>query len=263
MIKLIASDLDGTLLLPDGSLPEEIFGLIQTLQSRGILFTVASGRQYESLKQLFAPAADNVLFIAENGALIFYKGMRIFGETLPSARLSGVLDIVRQEQNAYPLLCCADYAYVEDDYPPFIAECSKYYPHLKHVERLENAPETDAVCKIAVFDEHGAAANSGRKLPEKLPDFRVIVSGNVWSDISMPETNKGKALLFAQKYFRLKQDECMAFGDYMNDLELLLACGHRFVPENGFPVLKERIGKVIPSNAEKGVIRKIKEILGE
>ncbi len=263
MIRLIASDLDGTLLLPDGSLPSEIFFLIRKMAARGILFAIASGRQYESLRRLFAPVEEKVLFIAENGALVYYRGRRLFAEALPAARLGGILQAVRTQQGVYPLLCCAERAYAEAEDPLFLAECIKYYPNFSRTDRLEDVPERDAVCKIAVFDRRGAAEFSGKTLPALLPDLRVIVSGNVWTDISMPETNKGKAMTFAQRYFHLGREECAAFGDYMNDLEMLLACGHAYVPANGFPPLQEKIGSIVPSNAEKGVLQKIKELLGE
>lgn len=263
MIKFIASDLDGTLLLPNGELPAETFTLIENLHARGVLFCVASGRQYESLKRLFAPVADKIVFIAENGALVFYKGERVFCENLPPDALDAALHIIRQEENVYPLLCCENNAYVENDYAPFYNECKKYYPNFKTLPRLEDCPELDSVCKIAVFDERGAAVHSGKSLPKKLPDLRVIVSGKVWSDVSMPTVNKGNALVFTQKHFSLKKEECAAFGDYMNDLEMLLSCGRAFVTENGYPALKERIASVIPSNAEMGVIGKIKELLEE
>ncbi len=261
MIRLIASDLDGTLLLPDGSLPSEIFSLVREMTARGILFTVASGRQYESLRRLFSPVEEDVLFIAENGALVYYRGERLFAKTLPADRLNGILRAVRSQEGAYPLLCCAEGAYTDADYPPFVAECAKYYPRFRRLGNLENCPERDAVCKVAVYDRRGAALFSGRALPALLPSLRVIVSGKVWTDISMPETNKGNAMKFAQNYFHIEREECAAFGDYMNDLEMLLACGHAYVPENGFPALKEQIGNIIPSNAEKGAVQKIKAIL--
>ena len=58
MIKLVASDLDGTLLLHKAqSLPEEIFSLIRQLEELGIMFVAASGRQYPNMTKLFAPVA--------------------------------------------------------------------------------------------------------------------------------------------------------------------------------------------------------------
>lgn len=70
MIKLVASDLDGTLLLNGAqSLPEELFPLIKELKELGILFVAASGRQYANMKRMFAPVVDDMAFIAENGGL--------------------------------------------------------------------------------------------------------------------------------------------------------------------------------------------------
>ena len=80
MIKLVASDLDGTLLLNGAQqLPEEIFPLIRELKKLGILFVAASGRQYPNMRRLFDPVADEMAFICENGALavrnekVFYQ----------------------------------------------------------------------------------------------------------------------------------------------------------------------------------------------
>lgn len=70
MIKMIASDLDGTLLLNKAqALPEEIFSLIRELKELGILFVAASGRQYPNMKKLFAPVVSEIAYISENGAL--------------------------------------------------------------------------------------------------------------------------------------------------------------------------------------------------
>ena len=70
MIKLVASDLDGTLLLNGAQqLPEEIFPLIRELKKLGILFVAASGRQYPNMRRLFDSVADEMAFICENGAL--------------------------------------------------------------------------------------------------------------------------------------------------------------------------------------------------
>lgn len=74
MIKLIASDVDGTL-VEDGTfrLNPEYYDLIKELDKRGILFVAASGRQYSSMKRLFSPVLDNMDFISESGAAIWKK----------------------------------------------------------------------------------------------------------------------------------------------------------------------------------------------
>ena len=70
-IKLICSDIDGTLLqYGKKELEDEIFEQIRELHRRGILFCPASGRQYTSLRKLFAPVADCCVFLCENGGVI-------------------------------------------------------------------------------------------------------------------------------------------------------------------------------------------------
>ena len=69
MIKLIACDMDGTLLDSQKRLPPDISSVIRALKEQGVLFAVASGRQYAALRRDLKEIADDILFICENGAL--------------------------------------------------------------------------------------------------------------------------------------------------------------------------------------------------
>ena len=75
MIKLVVTDIDGTL-LPEGTdhLNPELFEVIRALKKNGIQFAVGSGRQYMSMRYLFQPVLDDVIFIAENGSNVMYQG---------------------------------------------------------------------------------------------------------------------------------------------------------------------------------------------
>ena len=95
MIKFIATDLDGTLLDEDKKLPEEIFSVIEELAKRNILFAPASGRQYANLRKLFAPVADKVVFICENGALVKYREETLLLDPIKETYLKDALDEIR------------------------------------------------------------------------------------------------------------------------------------------------------------------------
>lgn len=69
MIRLIITDMDGTLLHGDKSMPAGTLELIRELHARGIVFAAGSGRQYASLRKSFASCAELMYFIAENGAM--------------------------------------------------------------------------------------------------------------------------------------------------------------------------------------------------
>ena len=94
MIKLVATDIDGTLIRESSSvLPEEIFDLIRELRKRDIYFAAASGRQYMGLKRLFAPVADQMLFISENGSNVVWKDEELYASVIrsePDKRDAGI-----------------------------------------------------------------------------------------------------------------------------------------------------------------------------
>ena len=101
MIKLIATDLDGTLLNGDRRLPQGIFDAVMKLRANGVLFAPASGRQYANVKKLFSPVADDLLFICENGALVKYREQTVYLNPVPDA------DAVQSARSPAFTPCCA------------------------------------------------------------------------------------------------------------------------------------------------------------
>lgn len=80
MIRLIACDMDGTLLDENKRLPRDLFPALDALRAQGVSFAVASGRQYASLRKDFLPVVGHMLFISENGALVMRGDERLFIE---------------------------------------------------------------------------------------------------------------------------------------------------------------------------------------
>ncbi len=261
MIKFIATDLDGTLLTQAKQLPADIFGLIEQLDRRGILFAPASGRQYANLRKLFEPVADKAVFICENGALVKYRGETLLLSPIEEGDIAEALGQIRSLPHLLPMLCGENCAYIESDARPFYDEAVAAYTNCCKVDRLEEVIGREPVCKIAVYDELSAGENCFRRLPARLPRLRTILSGDSWCDVSSPAVNKGMAVRVIREHFGLRREECVAFGDHMNDFEMLSECGTAYVPENAYPPLKERIGRVIPANDDGGVVLKLRELL--
>ncbi len=261
MIKFIATDLDGTLLPADKQLPEEIFGLIERLHRKGVLFAPASGRQYANLRKLFEPVADKVVFICENGALVKYREETLQLFPIPDAQLRSAIGAIRALPHVFPMLCGEKCAYIEDSVQPFYRYSMEAYTVCKLVPSLDDVIGRELICKIAVYDEIAAAENCIKHLPAAIPALRTVLSGFDWCDVSSPEANKGSAVRAIRKIFGLKREECAAFGDHMNDYEMLSECGSAFVAESGYPPLIRLIGRTVPSPEEGGVLRKLKEFL--
>lgn len=262
MIRLIATDLDGTLLTPDKRLPEGIFPLIEKFAQKGVLFAPASGRQIANLKQLFAPVKDKVLFLAENGAIVSYRDEILFQDPVPKAEIPRALAEIRGIAGLYPMLCTPDYAYIESMEKPFSDYAFASYTHCRYVERLENVMELP-VLKIAIYDAVGSAVNCMQKLPKRLPSLRTMISGADWCDVSKKDANKGKAISFLQRHFSIAKEDCVAFGDHMNDFEMLKESGISFVPANAYPAMLNAFPNHIPSNGENGVCRTLERLLEE
>ncbi|MCD7728298.1 MAG: Cof-type HAD-IIB family hydrolase [Clostridia bacterium] len=261
MIKCIASDLDGTLLPPSKIMPEETFPLIKKMSGMGITFVPASGRQLPNLKLLFAPVLDDIAIIAENGGLCWHKGEIIYINPTPADGLLYALDIIRQTEGVYPLLSGVDCAYYESGDEQFITVLNKSYSRAKRVDNLDEIARHNTVLKISVWDKLPAAEHAAYTLIPKIEGLRAKVSGYDWLDVSVESANKGEALKALLKKLGADKSQCAAFGDHMNDLEMLQASGHAYVTANGFHELKKLVPNIIPSNAEYGVITKIKELI--
>lgn len=263
MVKLIATDLDGTLLRENKDLPRGIFALIEELDALGILFAPASGRQYANLKTLFEPVAEKVVFVCENGALVKYRGRTLYLDPIEEKALKPALDEIRALPHLFPMLCGEKCAFIESSAQPFYDYAVQSYTNCKKVDCLDSVIGKEDICKIAVYDELSAAENCIKVLPRRLPKLRTILSGADWCDVSAPTADKGAAIRFLRGCFGLRREECVAFGDQMNDYEMLLECGKAFVTENAYPPLKKLIPHTVPSNEEEGVICKIRELIRE
>lgn len=90
----------------------------------------------------------------------------------------------------------------------------------------------------------------------------VILSGEHWVDVMKPGVNKGCAMRGIQQKLGISPEECMAFGDYLNDCELLQAVGESYAMENAHPALKKLARYIAPGNDDNGVMRVVRERLG-
>lgn len=262
MFRLIATDLDGTLLPPTKIMPAETFSYIRKLNGMGVKFVPASGRQLPNLKKLFAPVLGDIAIIAENGGIAWADGSVVFRDPTPAKDVKYALDIIDGVEGIYPLLSCADRAYYASRYEPFITVLNRSYSSAERVDDLRAVADSEEVIKISVWDSKPCAEHAGMLLPPLIKGMRAMISGYDWLDVSAPQANKGRAFGALLRYFGINREESVAFGDHMNDYEMLCAAGKAFIPENGFPKLKESgVGEIIGPHRENSVIKKIGEIM--
>lgn len=257
MIKFVACDLDGTLLPDDKTFPVALFPLIEEMASCGILFAPASGRQYGNLETLFFPVKDKICFICENGALVRFGGRELRLDPVEEKEAARALDLLDTLPELDAVLCCKEHAFYASEREPFRSLALASYTRSERTDDLRSVLGREPVMKIAVFSKSG---DGEKRLAPLLPSLRVVPSGYGWCDVSSPTADKGRGAEAVQRALGIGREECLAFGDERNDLELLRACGAAFVPENAAPALKA-LFPTIPSNNEGGVLQALKKLL--
>lgn len=259
-IRLIASDMDGTLLDDSSSLPDAFWPLLERLRERDIVFVPASGRQYAALTRIFP--ADEMGFIAENGNYVALLGEELAATTLERDVVEDVVLKMRglHERNAGVVVCGKKSAYTEREDPDFLDEARKYYA------RLEVVPDVLAVeddcLKIAIYD-FDSSKGTYEHLEYLTDDYQVVLSSPNWVDIMMQGTDKGTALAQLQQHLGIEPSETAIFGDFHNDLPMFEQADYSFAVENAHPDVRAAAKHIIPSNTDGGVLHVLEELLGE
>lgn len=257
-IDVIVSDFDGTLLDDNKQLPEQFPALLHALTQRGIRFIAASGRQYYNIRQqLPDDMADRVDYIAENGAITVMDGSICSVDEMPAADIREIVRTVRSTPGCYPILCGADCAYFENDFEEMRFHCNMYYARLQLVDDVLDTIERDRICKIAVFNSHNAEHTSYPALLPFADRMQVALSGDCWVDVMNASVNKGAALHSLLERMGIPPERCMAFGDYLNDIQLLQAAGHPYAMENAHPQLLTLFDHTAGHNNHAGVLHTI------
>lgn len=262
MVKIIFSDMDGTLLTSQNSLPEGFDGAMEELKRRNVIFAPASGRQYFSLLKSFEKYRDEFLFVGENGTFVMYKGKEVFSSPLDPDAAKKVLAVSEDFENVLRVYCGKKDAYLrrDQDTPEFYAELDKYYTHNGVVDSWEEID--DVPLKIAFFDPTGnAEKNIYVKLAQFYDSLQVVLSSDYWVDVMSPGISKGEAVKNIQRIWNIKPEECAAFGDYLNDYEMLQAVDYGFAMANAHPDLKKIAKFVTTSNDQAGVIMGIRRLM--
>lgn len=224
-VKLIACDLDGTLLLNGAqSLNPDTCGLIQGLLDSGILFFAASGRQYTNLQRLFWPIREKIGYLCENGCVSFYQGRKLHKEYMERSLGQELIREIQRKDKLEVLVSGVMKTYVQP-------KDMRFFYHMRDVVKndvvlVPDILQTDEeYMKISAFEEGGLKDEEYWK--ERFGSRCTVVNGgNDWLDMMPLNVNKGTALAKILSHLGISPEECMAIGDNDNDLEMLRLVGH-------------------------------------
>jgi Cof subfamily protein (haloacid dehalogenase superfamily) len=258
-IKLIATDMDGTLLNSKHEISDSFFPVFRKLKDQGIIFVAASGRQYYNLLKTLDAVKDEVIFAAENGSFVVFQDEEIHVQAIAPEIVRELIVTARTIKGTYPIICGKKKAYVENGEPEFIDHLKLYFERYEIVNDLLKV-ENDQFLKFTLCDLAGSEGNSYPHYKHLSDTLQVKVSGPIWLDISHKQANKGVAMEVLQRKFGISFEETMIFGDYFNDVEMLSKAKYSYAMANAHPDVKKVARFVAKSNDENGVVEVLSEV---
>ena len=262
MIKLIVSDIDGTL-VKDGEnqINPEIFDVIMELKKKKkIHFAAASGRQAASIEYTFSPIKKEIFYVAENGSYLGCYGRNLFLYPIERALADSIAVDIRKDPELEVMVSGAKGTYLETKDREFIDWMTKGY-HFNIIEVEDVTKVDDEIIKVAAYRKDGIShATEGffNKYGDRL---KMTVSGEMWMDCMAKDVNKGKAVRTIQESLGIKTEETMAFGDQLNDIEMLNQAYYSFAVANAREEVRKAARFQADSNVRGGVLKILKGLL--
>lgn len=263
-IKLVAADIDGTFVHSDYTYDIPRFKrVLCRMKQAGCRFVVASGNQYYQLKDLFPGYDEELSFVAENGAFVKDGKELIFTADMPREAVDSVIDLCREYPEISNVLCGVDSAYCQRGTvsQEFFELTKIYYHRLKRVEDLKKVE--DQILKFApTVPEEKTYFYYDLFLKKLKGRVEPTTSGHGSIDLIVPGCHKASGLKRLVERWGLSPDQCAAFGDGGNDMEMLRYCGYSYAMDNAPKEVKDAAKEVCLSNEEDGVLVTLERMFG-
>lgn len=290
-IRLVAVDMDGTLLDDEKNFPPGLDELLDHLEQRGVVFVPASGRQVWTLIDMF-PERPGLTFIGENGAIVMRDGREISSAPLDLSTVRESVSLIRQYALPRPgataaredagegslrenfdgglVVCGKNCAYVERTDEAFLAAVAPYYTRtqcvddlVKVIDDIEQGRIDEVIIKLAVYSAGDVTALADQTLGRFARSHQFAISAANWADLQDRGVDKGRALRALQEYLGVTPGQTAVFGDAGNDLSMIAQAEFSFAMENASADVRAAARFLAPSNNEAGVVQVLRALLAE
>lgn len=263
MIKLIITDLDGTFLNNQGDYDRALFTQVyEQMAKQNVQFVACTGKQCERVEELFGHYSDKIWIVGDSATAIKHKGefiYRSFIQNQLGQRIIKTLEDVSQEHVV--IACTAKGAVIKSDLPAHLKQKVRgSYATIIEVSDFKTV--TDDFIKITVYDEKGQCPKTRIHLSPYDNDVYIVVSEAAWIDINEYNVHKGNTIKKLQQILNVTYHETMAFGDGINDIELLEQADFSFAMRNAFDETKAVAKFITGLNDESAVMKTIQLMLG-
>ena len=263
-IKIVATDMDGTLLDPRGQLDlPRLEKILDKLDHRGVRFVIATGNEVHRMRQLLGHLAERVVLVVANGARIFENNELLQAQTWDDAMVDRALAHFKGRE-------CQDQFVVTAMNGGFVkkgtvfTELDKFMtPEMieKLYQRMNFVDEFDpnlfgGVLKMSMVVGEERSESVLQEINDLFDGHvRAVSSGYGCIDILQDGIHKAWGLVELLKRWNLKPEQIMAFGDSENDIEMLELAGISYSMENAEEAVKRVTTKVAPANSQAGVYK--------
>ena len=235
---LIASDLDGTLIKDKArGMEPGVFEMIREVRQAGGLFCAASGRSYPTLYEEFAPVADGMLFLPENGARAYWQGRLLYHVPMPRAACRELTAQICARPDCEVRLYTMQGGY----YIPQTSELlARIRPRsMDGYQAVGSFDEVEGeITKISAFCALGVEEPARALLPRWGAELGGSITGAQWLDFTC--AGKDEGLRRACAHFGLPLAHTAAFGDSYNDAPMLAIAGRGYLMDTAPAPLREQ-----------------------
>jgi len=260
-IRCIVSDLDGTLLGPDHSLPNEVITAIQAYKKQGGLFTIATGRPLLTAQSIIDQIEIEIPVILCNGAVLAVSGKVVericlkaayIADMLIDAHVHGLMVLLFREDS---IECFAKNEEVE-------AFEHKEQVNCNLVAVNDSSWRTGELEKVILLGEIEAIEALWSRWSQALSHIvEKFQSEPNYMELISAETSKGKALARLSDMLGIDQCSMMAIGNQMNDLPMLQAAGVGVAVANSPDELKTAAGYICSASYGAGVVEALNNLV--
>ena len=254
MIKLVATDIDGTILIPEGEFTLGVKKCVQKLCQKGIKVVLVTGRMNAAAKRIAQDLALETPVVSYQGGLVVENGKKLYERYLTEEQTERILEWAKGV-NIHINLYNDDILYSETECYEVQRYCNNL--HTEHTVKSFCEIKKDKINKLLAIDYSNPDRISKyeKELQEVFPDLYIVKSTPYFLEFSNPEASKKCAVEFLQNYWGLKKEEILTIGDQNNDIALLRAGGVKIAMGNATDELKAEADYITDSVYEDGFVR--------
>jgi Cof subfamily protein (haloacid dehalogenase superfamily) len=261
VIKLLLSDVDGTLVRMDKTLSERSIDAVHALHEAGIHFAVTSGRPPRGMSMLVEPLSLRTPLAAFNGGLVVDPQMEVLEErTIPDHLVSPTIDLLESFELSVWVYRGADWLVRDPDGPHVAREAHTVQFEPTVVESVDGA--TDVAKIVGVSDDFGTVAAAARAAQDEFgDDVAASRSQPYYLDVTHPDANKGSVVAYLAERYAIPADEIATIGDMPNDVLMFARSGLSIAMGNSDREVQRAARRVTSTNDEDGFANAVERFI--